>query len=58
MPEDLVRTILAIARQTAEHGKELAPHQIADLEAISCDDKLPWQLRTEAESLLMLEMSA
>lgn len=54
MNEATAQTILSVARQFAEHGRELPPHIIDELEMISRSE-LALSLRADAETLLALE---
>jgi hypothetical protein len=57
MDSETAQTILSVARQFAEHGRELPPHIVAELEAIS-SSSLPPPVKADAETLLALEVLA
>lgn len=57
MNTETAQTILGVARQYAEHGRELPPHVVEELELISRSNLSPG-IRADAETLLALEVMA
>ena len=58
MSEETAKTILSVARQYAEHGREIPPHVVDELEAISQCETLPAATRADAETILAIEAMA
>lgn len=52
------KTLLAIARAHAEHGKPIERHLLAELELIAADRSLPHFMQREAARLVGMESEA
>ncbi len=56
--QQTAQLIVSIARNALDHGRELEPHQVADLEIIAADSEFRESLRNEASAMLAIEVAA